>query len=152
MFEYQKNFQRSNLLLNSASAKDIESFVAAGLVQLSCVVSNGAIENCVRDTLSEFSYKRSHSSVARYVTANLKWFTNPTSSKIVELLERFSADWAKEVADHLDDQTTTAINSIIHNRHLIAHGRPVVLGASAMRTWNLKAEKFCDSFWIVINS
>jgi hypothetical protein len=45
--------------------------------------------------------------------------------KIFELVATFNPDWEKSLKDALDERILDSVNSIVANRHHIAHGRDV---------------------------
>jgi hypothetical protein len=63
--------------------------------------------------------------VANFVEQELKYFQNPTMGKILELSRAFSADWAAELSAITEGELKDAVDSIVANRHNIAHGESV---------------------------
>lgn len=88
-----------------------------------CVLVSGFIETSIRAIYSEYATNRSAPSVANYVEAQLKWFQNAKMGKIIELAALFNPAWASELEVACEGAPKDAIDSIVTNRHHIAHGR-----------------------------
>lgn len=90
-----------------------------------CVLSAGYVENSVRDIYSQYVHKNSYSSpVIRYATKQLDGVQNPRPDKLVKIAASFDPSWGRDLEAYLNQSfRSDAINSIMSNRHLIAHGR-----------------------------
>lgn len=90
-----------------------------------CVLTSGFVENIVRVIFSEYVRKNSYSPlVVRYTTKQLDGIQNPRADRIVKVAAAFDAAWGRDLESFLAQQyRSDAINAIMSNRHLIAHGR-----------------------------
>lgn len=90
-----------------------------------CVLTAGLVENTVRHIYGEYVTKNSYkSAVVRYSKKQLDWVQNPRPNKLVEIASGFDPKWARELQAYLAlEYRSDAINAIMSNRHLIAHGR-----------------------------
>jgi hypothetical protein len=68
---------------------------------------------------------KAHPNVANYVNNRLKDVTNLNNEKIKQLLGSFNSDWVKIINENILDDQKDAIDSILANRHQIAHGKSV---------------------------
>lgn len=60
----------------------------------------------------------------RYVGSQLKWVQNPKAQVLLDLAGSFDATWQSKLATFIESNgRKDAIDSIMNNRHLIAHGR-----------------------------
>lgn len=100
-----------------------------------CVRTSGFIEEAVRIILSEYADKRAGDAVARYVAARLDRFTTANKNNIGEELTRFNPEWATRFNTHVVDNLQGSLNSVISNRHRIAHGRDVGLSYARMKDY-----------------
>jgi hypothetical protein len=92
-----------------------------------CVLAAGVIENAHREIYSEFAQKASAPAVAAFVARTLGQVQNPNATKFLETARAFSILWGDQLEAFLDEdggRRREAINSIMANRHQIAHGRP----------------------------
>lgn len=90
-----------------------------------CVLSAGYVENSVRDIYGQYVHKHSYSSpVIRYATKQLDGVQNPRPDKLVKIAASFDPAWGRDLEAHLSQNfRSDAVNAIMSNRHLIAHGR-----------------------------
>lgn len=90
-----------------------------------CVLTSGFVENIVRDLYGQYVTKGSYSpAVIRYAKKQLDGVQNPRSSRLIEIAAAFDPAWGRELNAFLAlDYRDEALNSIMSNRHLIAHGR-----------------------------
>jgi len=92
-----------------------------------CVLVSGFLENSVRITYTEYARKRADSTVADFVETRLRQFQNPKMGTILELAGGFSQDWRQKLEVDTNGQLCESVNSIVGNRHKIAHGESVGL-------------------------
>lgn len=90
-----------------------------------CVLVSGFLECSIRTLYAEYTRSKAAPYVANYVADQLKWFQNPKSEKIFELVRSFSSQWEEELKAYTEGERKDAIDSIVANRHLIAHGESV---------------------------
>jgi len=92
-----------------------------------CVLVSGFLENSVRITYTEYARKRADVSVADFVESRLRQFQNPKMGSILELAGGFSQEWRQRLERDTSGQLGESVNSIVGNRHKIAHGESVGL-------------------------
>ena len=89
-----------------------------------CVIVAGYMELVIKELYSDYSKSQVSAPVARFISATLQKVQNPRSDKFIEFAGRFSADWGTELETYLNDNgRKEAIESIMTNRHNIAHGK-----------------------------
>ncbi|MDO9113263.1 MAG: HEPN domain-containing protein [Polaromonas sp.] len=90
-----------------------------------CVLTAGYVENIVRDIYGQYVRKNSYSApVIRYTTKQLEGVQNPRPDKLVKIAASFDPSWGRDLDAHLGQNfRSDAVNAIMSNRHLIAHGR-----------------------------
>ncbi|MGA1982615.1 MAG: HEPN domain-containing protein [Acidobacteriaceae bacterium] len=124
----------------------------AQMAQFLCVLSSGLLEEAVRLTLSGFAKTRSSPEVASYVTANLEQFQNPRFEKIMILLGSFDPKWRSHFEDGPSNEVKDAIDSIVVNRHQIAHGRPVGISIVTFSKYYKQVCAFIDDLDALVTS
>ena len=118
----------SRLDATLARGKTIEVIEAqADCARYFCILVSGLIERGAQLALMDYASRTSSPATKGYVDYHLGHFTNATSKKLIELFGRFDANWARTLATVLVDEKKDAIDSVIANRHLIAHGHSVGL-------------------------
>ena len=98
-----------------------------------CVLICGFIENSVELCLVEYCKKRGDENVNNFVSTQLKSFQNPKMGKILELFGSFSKTWETELKTDTEGRILDAVNSIVANRHMIAHGGTSHLSMSSLQ-------------------
>lgn len=90
-----------------------------------CVLTSGYVENAVREIYGQYVRKNSYSQpVIRYSTTQLEGIQNPRPERLVKIATLFDPAWGRDLHAHLSiNFRSEAINAIMSNRHLIAHGR-----------------------------
>ncbi len=84
----------------------------------------GFLENAISEVYSSYVQKCSNEQVANYVEAVLGRIQNPKSQKFLETARSFNRDWELKLNDYIEQNgRKDAIDSVMTNRHLIAHGK-----------------------------
>ena len=108
-----------------------------------CVLVSGYIETSVRETVSQYTRNHASPTVLNYVDSQLAWFQNPKIDKINQLLHAFDPNIAGRIGA-LDDAMKNAVDSVVNNRHQIAHGRDVGIGAVTIKDYYAEVKKFVE--------
>lgn len=88
-----------------------------------CVLSAGFIENALQDIYSRFVQASASEAVHNYAVSCLSGIRNPKTGRFIEVAGAFKKSWGKELKVFVDqDGRREAIDSIMQNRHQIAHG------------------------------
>lgn len=91
-----------------------------------CVLASGFLENALADIFSEYVRTRAQPHVARFASNSLRKIQNPKASKFIDVVKGFNEEWADDLNRYLEEDNEkrkNAIDSIMSNRHLIAHGQ-----------------------------
>lgn len=92
--------------------------------QYACIRAAGFMENALGEVYADYARRCSNTKVGNYVTAAVMAIQNPKAQKFSETARRFSPEWCDELEAFLDENgRRDALNSIMANRHLIAHGQ-----------------------------
>ncbi len=133
--EYNKVRDRTERVLELAhETPDPE--IKSSLAVLACVLTSGMIEASCRHYLGLFTERRSNPAISAFVIGQLRYFSNPKTNELIDLLRTFDSDRGLRVAAIIDDQARTAIDSVVGRRHQIAHGEYAGLGLSTMTSWH----------------
>lgn len=127
--------QRLDAVFSRTSVLPPDDEALAHWARYLCVLVSGFLENSVREVLTEFARTRSDPAVARYVAADLSGLTNARATKIVELVARFGPDHRSAVERAIEGDMRDALDSVVANRNLIAHGGNVGLTLPVVRDY-----------------
>ncbi len=62
-----------------------------------------------------------------------KSFQNPSYKNLKSFIEKFNDTWAKELRKRIEDKNISALDSIVYNKNLIAHGESSTITFSIIR-------------------
>ena len=89
-----------------------------------CVLSAGFLENAITEIYGDFVRTASSKPVADYAMSHLSRIQKPKASRFIEIAGLFKSAWAAALESFIaSDGRREAINSIMANRHEIAHGK-----------------------------
>jgi hypothetical protein len=126
--------------------------VQAHWARYTCIVMSGYIEDCVKELLSAYTNERSAGSVFNYVSAQLKFFRTADVDNISELVAKFDKNWSLSFASFLTPERKDAVNSVVGNRHRIAHGLDVSVTISQLSQWYPKINDVIDHLTELCNN
>ena len=101
-----------------------------------CVLVSGLLEASIRLIYLNYAVSKSQANIVSFVESNLSKFQNAKAHKIKELIGSFNKEWENEferVVIKESDELKESINSIVANRHLIAHGEDVTITFVSVR-------------------
>jgi RiboL-PSP-HEPN len=81
------------------------------------------------------------------VSKQLDRVLNPKAQKFLDVASAFEGDWAKDLQSFFDEdegRRKNAIDSIMNNRHLIAHGRNAGISVARVREYLKAIEEVLD--------
>lgn len=109
-----------------------------------CILVCGFLENSVELCLAEYCKHRSNAQIQNYVRSQLYYFHNPRMDEIVKVFGVFSKDWQARIEAECRGELSDAVNSIVGNRHKIAHGGSVSLTIGGLHRYYQKALKVVE--------
>lgn len=117
--------QRIEWLINQAKTFDGDQLeLQSHWARYLCVLVAGFLENAISEVYSSYVKKCSNEQVANYVEAVLGRIQNPKAQKFLETARSFNRDWELSLNDYIEQNgRKDAIDSVMTNRHLIAHGK-----------------------------
>jgi hypothetical protein len=129
--EIAQHQQRIDNLFKLPPPSSLE--VAAHWSQYLCILISGFLETSVQTVYGEYARVRAHPNIVKYVEKQLRGFQNPNMQKITDLARSFSDTWAAELEQ--ETKIRDSVNSIIANRHQIAHGKSSDITLIRLRPW-----------------
>lgn len=134
---------------SSAKVKDDE--IKSHLARYLCVLTSGYIEESIKILISNYVSTKAAPFVMNHVNSTTNNITNLNSEKIGQLLNTFSNRWKDEFDQSLSDKEKAAIDSIVANRHLIAHGRNVGVSYVSMKEWYKDIKHAIEKIRLIMN-
>lgn len=90
-----------------------------------CVSCSGYLETALRLVIQKRIEKKSSPEIQAFVVRSLESIQNPKAERFVKVLRSFREEWGNSLEEYFqkNDEVKNAIDSIMANRHLIAHGK-----------------------------
>jgi hypothetical protein len=120
-----RQFQRLSWLIQSSTDACVNELeLQAHWGRYLCVLVAGFMENAIGEVYSEYARQCANEPVANYVASTVLRIQNPKAQRFLETAKAFRPMWADQLEHFLDENgRKEAIDAIMANRHLIAHGR-----------------------------
>lgn len=109
-----------------------------------CVKTSGLLEVFFKTKISDIVDKKTPKPVANFVNHQFKNFSSIDTKKIQKTFSLFSEEWVNEFNQKLNEEQSSALNSIISNRNNIAHGQNDSISLK-------NAKSYYDELKIILN-
>lgn len=112
------------LIAQAAQLRSDQSELQAHWARYICVLASGFLETALIEIYSNYAKSCANAAVANYVQSALGRVQNPKSNRFLETAGAFDKSWEENLNSFLSsDGRREAIDAIMANRHLIAHGK-----------------------------
>ena len=135
---------RLDYLFDQASEFSDNPELLAHWANYLCVLVSGFVEVAMREIYYQYAKGRTDPSILNFVKRQLASVNNPKMKKVKEVTAWFSPDWAKQLESQLSDEHVAALNSIMDNRHNIAHGRSSDISYIELKKWYSRIIQLVD--------
>jgi hypothetical protein len=144
--ELSSQLQKLRELFNKTNAACRNDFeMRSHWAKYLCVMSAGFLENSLKVIYGDFVRGAASKPAADYANSMLARIQNPNTTIFIETARRFKPEWATELEAFVDsDGRREAINSIIKNRHEIAHGQYSGITIAQIKEYLSKAVEVID--------
>jgi hypothetical protein len=121
-----------------------------------CILVSGFIEESLRILLEEYTRIHASAVIQNFVSGEVKEITNCKTSKIISILQRFNPVWESnfiteiQTRSRIPDEIKDSLDSVIANRHRIAHGKSIGLGYTAISNYYRNAKMAVETLEDVI--
>ena len=117
-----------------SSTQDLE--LRAHWAQHFCILAAGLLENALKDIYDEYASRSASRAVASFVRSRLRRIQNPNATAFLEIVGSFDPDWRTKLEAFLEeDGRKEALDSIMANRHQIAHGKDCGITIGLLSTY-----------------
>jgi RiboL-PSP-HEPN len=117
--------QRLEWLMNQASIFPSDQLeLQAHWARYLCVLTAGFLENALSEVYSRYAKASANVEVSNFVEAVLEKIQNPKASRFLDTARAFDRAWEDDLKIFMSENgRKDAIDAIMANRHLIAHGK-----------------------------
>src|SRR5580692_9359814 len=99
-----------------------EDEIKSHLAKYLCIQASGYLENVIKELIADYHDGSCKKETEKYVNNKIKNFTSINEKKLKSLLKSFNETWEYKFQNSISDKELASLNSIISQRHLIAHG------------------------------
>jgi len=132
--------------LDDSAGLEIQSHWA----KYTCVVISGALEESIKILLRQYAEQRASSPISNFASNQLGFFQTASTDEIGKLLAKFDKRWEKAFSDYLTEEIKTAVNSIVGNRHRVAHGLDSAVTISQLKEWFPKVDELLKRIALIL--
>jgi hypothetical protein len=125
--------------------------IRSHLARYLCVLTSGYLEESVKILIRNYVATKAAPFVMNHVNSTTNNITNLNSEKIGQFLNSFSNSWKDEFDKCLSDEEKDAIDSVVANRHLIAHGRNVGVSYVSIKEWHKDIKSAIEKIRLIIH-
>jgi protein tyrosine phosphatase len=141
--------ERDKVLRVLALAKDLQNNhdeLQGHWGRYSCLLCAGYFEVALRLVIQRRIEKKSAPEIQRFVQQNLESIQNPKAERFSKVIRSFSQSWGDSLDQYFIDNVDVkeAIDSLMANRHLIAHGKSCSISVGRVTGYFKSADKAID--------
>ena len=139
--ELQAEFDRLNFqisIVRKGVGVDRDELISLSSQQI-CVSICGSLEQMLKCIFIEYAKRRSNSRIYRPIEKVCESYQNPKTSKILELVGMFDADFEAELTRQWSDEYEIEkqhLNNMVDDRITIAHRKKVHVDVSSSKLQN----------------
>lgn len=137
--------QRLTWLITQAGKFSGQFELQAHWARYICVLASGFLENALIDIYSQYAKCCSNPTIANYVQSTLARIQNPNANRFLQVAGAFDKSWQEDLDSFLSlEGRKEAIDAIMANRHLIAHGKDSGITLVRVREYLAKTVEVID--------
>lgn len=113
-----------DLLLEYFDAIELEDELKSHVAKYLTVLISGMYEDIIKNILKEYIQKEVYAKeIMNFIYNRIdKSFRNPNHENLKGFFNSFDRNWVKKLDEKLEEEDIDALNSIVNNKNLIAHG------------------------------
>lgn len=113
-----------SLIVNTKRISDGDPEIQGLWAKHICVLCIGLLENAIKEIYIEYASQSVSAPIANYIGSNLNRIRTPKMQTFLDIAGSFKDEWKQELEEFAQiNEGGEAINSLIRQRHLIAHGK-----------------------------
>ena len=113
-----------DLLFNYFADIKMDDELRSHIARYLIVLISGMYEDMIKSLITEFAFKENiNKEIKNFLSRQITIiFRNPKFENITRILNRFNKTWIKQLKGKVNEENINALDSIINNKNLIAHG------------------------------
>lgn len=140
---YANQKRIDDLLSRAEKAKEIS--LSAHWAKYLCVLTCGYLEVAVATILHDYAKGASNPNVARFASSAIrKVMKSPRLDNLLDVVGSFDPAWKTSLEAFAAGEVKEAINSLVGQRQLIAHGNDSQLSLGRFKSYYTSAKRFVE--------
>lgn len=118
-----------------------------------CLLSAGYFEVALRLVIQRRLEQKAAPEIQRFVLQSLEGIQNPKAERFSKVVRSFSSTWGDKLDQYFVDNNDVkeAIDSLMANRHLIAHGKSCSISVGRVAGYFKSADKAIEYLDTLLN-
>ena len=117
-----------------------------------CVLTSGYLEEAIKIIIRIYVDNRTPPTISNYIISLTSSITNLKTEKLGSFLNAFNSEWKDKFESILTDEEKDAIDSVVANRHKIAHGQNVGVSYIRVKEWYKNVKCVVQKVSEIVNS
>lgn len=119
-----------------------------------CLLCAGYFEVALRLVIQKRVEQKSAPEIQRFVLSSLESIQNPKAERFSKVVRSFNPVWGDSLDQYFNDNSEVkeAIDSLMANRHLIAHGKSCSISVGRVAEYFKSADKAIDYLDTLLNA
>lgn len=119
-----------------------------------CLLSAGYFEVALRLIIQKRLEQKAAPEIQRFVQQSLEGIQNPKAERFSKIIRSFSIEWGDKLDQFFTDNNDVkeAIDSLMANRHLIAHGKSCSISVGRVASYFKSADRAIEYLDLLLNS
>lgn len=148
--------EKDKVLRVLALARDLEidhSELHGHWGRYACLLSAGYFEVALRLVIQKRLEQKAAPEIQRYVLHSLEAIQNPKAERFCKVVRSFDPKWGDQLDQYFSDNNDVkeAIDSLMANRHLIAHGKSCSISIGRVSEFFNSADKAIEFIDTMLN-
>lgn len=135
-----------------SSGKIDDDEIKSHISRYLCVLVSGYLEEAIKIIIRDYSSNKSHTNISNYINSSTSHITNLKFNNICTFLNQFNSEWKESLDNRVSDAERDAIDSLVANRHLIAHGHDVGVSYVRINDWYKNTKSVVNKINEIINT
>ena len=144
--ELQAQERRIKSLIHETEQLSPDNEQKVHLTKYICILVSGFMENAVYHVFGDYSRtKLEKQAILNYIDEQLTKVNNPNSNQLRRIVKAFKVSWESDLKAYMQDNNRAgALNSVMRERHKIAHGKNSDITLTRMKDYFIRCTEIVD--------
>jgi hypothetical protein len=150
---FESKYNYIELLFNYFDEQNTDEYLSSHIAKYLTVTISGIFEEMVKKGIEEYLINTNIcKEIKNYVNTNVGInFRNPNTPNLKGLLRNFSSEWAEKIK-LVENESTEALDSIVNNKNLIAHGVNCTITYEEIKNYFFRSKSVFNELARILNT